>query len=212
MREFRCEKCNHKITISEVHEGKKVKCPGCRNIVVVPGVGKINLAAKESPEQSEERSDRIVGSTNISSNQQREKEEEKYRLVAQTMACPYCCETILDDATKCKHCGELFLDRNAYKGGTPVFVTPRISDYLHQRVQYTGTSGMAVASFVAALIGIWPLGIIFGHIGLSNIRKAEGGMGGTRLATAGLVLSYIQFVCWLIFLGAVFSAGDIGLL
>ena len=137
-----------------------------------------------------------------------EKEKEKYHLVAQTMACPYCCETILDDALKCKHCGE-FLDRNAYMGSTLVPVTPRAPYYPHQQVQYTGTSGMAVASFITALFGIWPLGIIFGHVGLSNIRKAEGGMGGTGFAAVGLVLSYIQFVFWFIFLGAMCSRGSL---
>jgi peptidyl-prolyl cis-trans isomerase B (cyclophilin B) len=47
---------------------------------------------------------------------------------------------------------------------------------------------MAIASFVCAFF-CSPLGIIFGHVALSQIKKTnEGGKG---LATAGLVISYL---------------------
>ena len=57
-------------------------------------------------------------------------------------------------------------------------------------VQNVGTNGFAVASLVCSLlICTWPLGIIFGHIGMSQIKKT--GQGGNGLAVAGLVIGYI---------------------
>lgn len=50
------------------------------------------------------------------------------------------------------------------------------------------TNGMAIASLVCAFL-FAPLGIIFGHISLSQIRKT--GEDGHGLAIAGLVISYL---------------------
>lgn len=58
-------------------------------------------------------------------------------------------------------------------------------------VQNAGTNGMAIASFVCSLF-CSPLGIIFGHVALSQIgRSAQGGRG---LAIAGLVIGYLSLV------------------
>jgi peptidyl-prolyl cis-trans isomerase B (cyclophilin B) len=54
-----------------------------------------------------------------------------------------------------------------------------------------GTNAMAILSFVCA-IGFFPLGIVFGHISLSQIRKT--GEEGRGLAIAGLVISYLLAV------------------
>jgi peptidyl-prolyl cis-trans isomerase B (cyclophilin B) len=53
------------------------------------------------------------------------------------------------------------------------------------------TNGLAIASLVCAFL-FFPLGIVFGHMSLSQIRKNhEGGHG---LAIAGLVISYVVAV------------------
>jgi peptidyl-prolyl cis-trans isomerase B (cyclophilin B) len=53
------------------------------------------------------------------------------------------------------------------------------------------TNGLAIASLVCAFL-FFPLGIVFGHVSLSQIRKNhEGGHG---LAVAGLVISYVVAV------------------
>lgn len=53
------------------------------------------------------------------------------------------------------------------------------------------TNGLAIASLVCAFL-FFPLGIVFGHMSLSQIRKTrEGGHG---LAIAGLVISYVVAV------------------
>jgi peptidyl-prolyl cis-trans isomerase B (cyclophilin B) len=53
------------------------------------------------------------------------------------------------------------------------------------------TNGLAIASLICAFL-FFPLGIVFGHVSLSQIKKSrEGGHG---LAVAGLVISYVVAV------------------
>jgi len=88
---------------------------------------------------------------------------------------------------------------------TPVIVT----------TQAASTSGWAIASFVCSLLGISLLGVIFGHVALSEINKSNGMVGGKGLAIAGLILGYIPlafevfFVC-LFVLGALGALGASG--
>jgi peptidyl-prolyl cis-trans isomerase B (cyclophilin B) len=57
--------------------------------------------------------------------------------------------------------------------------------------QPPNTNGLAIASLICAFL-FFPLGIVFGHMSLSQIRKShEGGHG---LAIAGLVISYVVAV------------------
>ncbi len=53
------------------------------------------------------------------------------------------------------------------------------------------TNGMAIASLICAFV-FAPLGIVFGHISLSQIRRS--GEEGRGLAIAGLVISYLVTV------------------
>src|SRR3954453_17787277 len=53
------------------------------------------------------------------------------------------------------------------------------------------TNGMAIASLICAFV-FAPLGIVFGHISLSQIKKS--GEEGRGLAIAGLVISYLVTV------------------
>jgi peptidyl-prolyl cis-trans isomerase B (cyclophilin B) len=58
-----------------------------------------------------------------------------------------------------------------------------------------GTNGMAIASLVCAFL-FFPLGIVFGHVALSQIKRTrEEGHG---LAVAGLVISYVTAVLTLL--------------
>ena len=50
------------------------------------------------------------------------------------------------------------------------------------------TNGMAIASLICAFF-IFPLGIIFGHIAMGQIKRT--GEGGKGLATAGLIIGYL---------------------
>lgn len=63
-----------------------------------------------------------------------------------------------------------------------------------------GTNGLAIASFVLALVGGSVLAVILGHMAKTQI--AQTGEGGDGLATAGLVIGYLSLaVLALLFIG-----------
>ena len=52
----------------------------------------------------------------------------------------------------------------------------------------SGIAAYVIAPFIGAIVAI-----IFGHLGLSEIKKSAGRLKGEGMAVAGLVLGYIQF-------------------
>ena len=75
-----------------------------------------------------------------------------------------------------------------------------------QSMQSQKTNGFAIASLVCSLLCFSLLGIIFGHVGLSQInRNREGGRG---LAVAGLILGYIGLVALIAIYVLVFAAAS----
>ena len=74
----------------------------------------------------------------------------------------------------------------------PVYQQPVYQQPMYQQPMYQPaprTNGFAIASFVCSLLFINILGIIFGHVALSQIKRTnEGGQG---LAIAGLIIGYI---------------------
>jgi phage FluMu protein Com len=48
MIEFRCKRCNQKIKAQDKLSGKRVKCPKCKNIVVVPKAEKVGPVASQN--------------------------------------------------------------------------------------------------------------------------------------------------------------------
>lgn len=75
-------------------------------------------------------------------------------------------------------------------------------------VQAQRTNGLAIAAFICPMVFcvLFPLGIIFGHIALSQIART--GEGGRGLAIAGLVISYVLLAIMLAF----FMLPSIGML
>lgn len=55
------------------------------------------------------------------------------------------------------------------------------------------TNGFAIASLVCSIFGMGLFGVIFGHVGLSQIKRSAGRLGGKGLAIAGLVIGYVEF-------------------
>jgi|LakMenEpi03Aug12_release.lakeMendotaPanAssembly.Ray.scaffolds.fasta_scaffold3543769_1 hypothetical protein len=69
------------------------------------------------------------------------------------------------------------------------------------------TNVLAIVSLVTSILGFSLVGIITGHIGLSQIKKS--GEAGSGLAIAGLVIGYISIVALVLFFfffGAAFIA------
>jgi peptidyl-prolyl cis-trans isomerase B (cyclophilin B) len=94
----------------------------------------------------------------------------------------------------------------------PQYQTPAYQQPTYQQPQYQQpmqsqkTNGFAIASFVCSLLCISLLGIIFGHVGMSQInRNREGGRG---LAIAGLILGYIGLVVTIAVYVLVFAAAS----
>ena len=73
------------------------------------------------------------------------------------------------------------------------------------------TNGMAIASLVLSLLTLacgftWILGIIFGHVALSQIKRT--GEGGRGMAVAGLVIGYVCLVGTILLFGFVWASLD----
>lgn len=45
---FRCKNCGQKITVGEIHAGKKGKCPKCKSVVIVPKPGDVGSLTSQS--------------------------------------------------------------------------------------------------------------------------------------------------------------------
>ena len=52
------------------------------------------------------------------------------------------------------------------------------------------TNGFAIASLVLGILGVVLLGLIFGYIALSQIKRSGGTQGGRGMALAGVILSW----------------------
>jgi len=81
----------------------------------------------------------------------------------------------------------------------PVYQQPVYQQPMYQQPMYQPaprTNGFAIASFVCSLLCINILGIIFGHVSISQINRT--GEGGKGLAIAGLILGYLSLVGWII--------------
>jgi hypothetical protein len=80
------------------------------------------------------------------------------------------------------------------------------------------TSGWAIASLALSLAGIVPilpvigslLGVIFGHIALGEIKRAQGRLEGRGMAVTGLVLGYVVLGLEVCVLAGIVAAGILG--
>jgi peptidyl-prolyl cis-trans isomerase B (cyclophilin B) len=66
-----------------------------------------------------------------------------------------------------------------------------------QRVAETPWNGMAIASLVLSVIGLSLIGVILGHISMSQIKRT--GEQGHVLALIGVILGYIGILLWIVF-------------
>lgn len=106
------------------------------------------------------------------------------------MNCPACDNPVSTTSAFCNACGRALT-------GTPRPVAPPVPSM----AQPIRTSGMAIAGFVLAFFcGL--LGLIFSFMAKSEIDGSDGTVGGAGLATAGIVISFLNML-----FGFVYAAG-----
>ncbi|MDE0678215.1 MAG: DUF4190 domain-containing protein [Acidimicrobiaceae bacterium] len=64
----------------------------------------------------------------------------------------------------------------------------------------------ATDSLVTSLCGLGVLGVIFGHISLSQIKRDPDTLLGRGMAIAGVVIGYVTIAFWLFFILAIAAA------
>jgi predicted RNA-binding Zn-ribbon protein involved in translation (DUF1610 family) len=103
MLRFNCDNCGCKIKVPDKHAGRKGKCPKCGQIVLIPAV--------TAQEPIHNKATTSISSPNQDMNALKvtAQDDQTDTTTEKTMQCPYCGETILAVAKKCKHCKE-FLD------------------------------------------------------------------------------------------------------
>jgi type IV pilus assembly protein PilA len=104
--------------------------------------------------------------------------------------CTTCGNSINTDDKFCRACGAPASAPGAAASGPPFTPVGLVSP--------AATSGKAIASLVLGLLFFVPFAfvaaVIFGHLGLSEIRKSAGRLKGEGLAMAGLILGYMWVV------------------
>jgi len=111
----------------------------------------------------------------------------------------------------CGSCGQLSGSTNSPPPFQQAYQPPQFQQQ-YGYAQYPPASGrtnsLAIAALVVSLICCAPLGVIFGHVALSQINKT--GEGGRGLAIAGLVIGYVSCALSVIYFIAAFAAASSG--
>jgi hypothetical protein len=112
--------------------------------------------------------------------------------------CPYCAETIHDDAPFCQFCGTSL--------GPTLATAPPLSGLTPAQGH---TSGKAIASLICGIFFfVLPaaiVAIVLGHLSYSEIGKSLGRIRGRGLALAGLILGYlgVAFIPFILIIAAI---------
>lgn len=98
---FDCPKCGRKMQAAEDVAGKRVRCPGCQEVVWAPEARKkAPSQPREEPEDEPEVAPRRSAPAREAEVEETEDESRR--------PCPMCGELIVADALKCRFCGEIF--------------------------------------------------------------------------------------------------------
>jgi Domain of unknown function (DUF4190)/Uncharacterised protein family UPF0547 len=103
-----------------------------------------------------------------------------------TKVCPMCAEEVKEAAVVCRFCGHQF-------SGPPIAPSGQAALPALQPPAATppATSGVAIASFITSLLGLWIAGIPLGIHAQRSIDRSRGRLTGRGFATAGIVLGLL---------------------
>ncbi len=107
-----------------------------------------------------------------------------------TKTCPECAEHVQGAALVCRFCGHRFA------GKSP------------EPVPEAATSGVAIASFITSLVGLWIAAIPLGIHARRQIDRSEGRKTGRGFATAGVVIGWLGLAGTIIVIALLVSAAD----
>ncbi len=110
------------------------------------------------------------------------------------MFCSKCGASIPDNSRFCDHCGQPVPGQATTQPSQPATAPPPPAPYPVAEQ----TSGKALASMITGIFGLLFFlpaiaAIILGHISRSEIRRSNGRLKGSGMATAGLVMGYGVF-------------------
>jgi type IV pilus assembly protein PilA len=111
------------------------------------------------------------------------------------MFCANCAHAVSEGDSFCPNCGA---SKNPTGGAMPNSAVPAFGNPQAAPAGPQQTSGLAIASLICSLLPFFLvtpiIGVILGHVALSQIKKSGGRLKGSGLAIAGLVLGYCCFV------------------
>jgi hypothetical protein len=122
------------------------------------------------------------------------------------MPCPKCGTATAPGAAFCAICGSnLAGGASSMPVGMPSYgaIPPPIVAGSYQ-VMPQRTSGMAIAGFVLSFFCSL-LGLIFSIMGHNEVKRSDGMVGGGGLAIAGIAISAVGLVFWLIYVIAIIA-------
>ena len=121
------------------------------------------------------------------------------------MYCSKCGTQSSESDVYCRKCGQP-LNRATQTSSPTTTQTPALPvAIVAQGAKAKRTSGLAVASLVLGILGIWILAIIFGGIAISQTGK-DPNLSGRGMAIAGLILGMVGFLITILVVVAIVGA------
>ena len=138
----------------------------------------------------------------------------------QVSRCPGCGALISNELDYCEYCGARIQkqetiskkEESPQKQEKVVIYQPAPAPAAEPTVKtvYKKTSGVAVAALVFALLGVSPLAFILSIIGIAVTSGRDSTLTGRGLAIAGLIISLMGILAWIIFFFSMGGLASIG--